>query len=573
MRKYLFLILCICSSIAYSRPIDVKQAKERAESFFDGLGKKHSQLVELQIPNSEKKRNGAKKDIKNLSCAYIFNNIEEPGFVIMGADDVLPEILGYSTSSTFNVDEMPDELIRYLESLDGYVAKCSSENFTPAKSHRNAPYKVIEPLITSSWGQREPYNTLCPENCPVGCVSTAASQIMYYWKWPLQGRGSNSYQYGGSLATKLEVNFEDSFYDWANMSDVASISSSTETKNAVAKLSYDCGVAVNMIYSPEGSGSYDEDIKSALVNHFRYKASTIDIKRRACYAEQADWDALIYQELIEGRPVLMSASSLVGSGSDAAGHMFVLDGIDSNGLVHMNWGWDGSANGYYAISLPNPNGFQFSLSQAVIVGIHPDYEGNDADVKQLRLYIKSNGGISTAWKSRKLDTSLAINVTSIYNHSSKPSFYRIGLGLFDMDGNLCQIIGSNVDEPEFMEAWSGHSILAINAIVKSEWNLPEGEYMTRVVSQQKGFDTWELPDIEAGSTSMNILPTYISDGKVYFKDAPAGIEETTASVHVTSKFYTMNGVELRGFSHKQGVIIKKDIYADGTMSSSKFIMK
>jgi hypothetical protein len=55
--------------------------------------------------------------------------------------------------------------------------------------------------VTSFWHQDSPYNDNCPlltppdERAKVGCVATALSQILYYWKWPWSGTGSHSVLY------------------------------------------------------------------------------------------------------------------------------------------------------------------------------------------------------------------------------------------------------------------------------------------------------------------------------------------------------------------------------------------
>ncbi len=62
--------------------------------------------------------------------------------------------------------------------------------------------KAIEPLLTCTWDQLYPYNYYCPVRTTqpnssgkalVGCVATAMSQIMLYWRYPHQGTGSHSY--------------------------------------------------------------------------------------------------------------------------------------------------------------------------------------------------------------------------------------------------------------------------------------------------------------------------------------------------------------------------------------------
>ena len=38
----------------------------------------------------------------------------------------------------------------------------------------------------------------------------------------------------------------------------------------------------------------------------------------------------------------------------SSAHAFVCDGYDGEGLFHFNWGWDGKADGYFAIDFLNP---------------------------------------------------------------------------------------------------------------------------------------------------------------------------------------------------------------------------
>ena len=114
------------------------------------------------------------------------------------------------------------------------------------------------PLLTTAWGQGYPYNQQCPHwsnGTPtyVGCVATAASQIMRYWGYPANGQGSISYSwynaspFNNGLVT-LSQNFANSTYDWANMPSSVSTASTTEQKNAVSKLCADVGYAFQMDY-------------------------------------------------------------------------------------------------------------------------------------------------------------------------------------------------------------------------------------------------------------------------------------------------------------------------------------
>lgn len=63
------------------------------------------------------------------------------------------------------------------------------------------------------------------------------------------------------------------------------------------------------------------------------------------YNPVAYWNFLA-QELIARRPIYYS-----GSAMNLEGHAFVLDGLDANGLFHVNWGYYGSYDGYFRLDV------------------------------------------------------------------------------------------------------------------------------------------------------------------------------------------------------------------------------
>ena len=62
----------------------------------------------------------------------------------------------------------------------------------------------------------------------------------------------------------------------------------------------------------------------------------------------AEWTQILDNELAAGRPVFYSGSSTDG------GHQFICDGSDGQGLYHINWGWGGYQNGYFDVTILNP---------------------------------------------------------------------------------------------------------------------------------------------------------------------------------------------------------------------------
>jgi hypothetical protein len=209
---------------------------------------------------------------------------------------------------------------------------------------------IYGPLLTSSWDQGHPYNLKCPwgdgARTVVGCVATAAAQILAYHKWPPEGTGTHSYYWSGDNSCDgstsgaiLTADYTDP-YDWENILDHYGSSSTYEQQQAVAELCYEVGVAFNMDYGACGSGAYTADAQNVFPDHFRYY-DHIEKHDRTDYALSA-WSEMIRDEIQSNRPIQYRISS----------HSIVCDGwrvVDPLLQVHMNYGWDDGHNAWYTI--------------------------------------------------------------------------------------------------------------------------------------------------------------------------------------------------------------------------------
>ena len=244
---------------------------------------------------------------------------------------------------------------------------------------------AVAPLLTSTWGQRAPYNFMCPlktptpwggylpdeQHCRVGCVAVAMGQIMRYHRWPVRGEGSNSVSYPvfSTSANTFRVDFAEATYNWDNIIDDYS-GDYTETEGrAVAQLLYHCAVASNMLFEKTFSFSTNFTAGDALVKYFHYDSENMQTKMRSDYSRD-EWLEMVREELSQGRPIFYEAVSISLSEGIYA-HSFVIDGYNEEGLVHVNWGWYGHEDGYYDIDLLDPPGYQFNFYQDMIVGIQP----------------------------------------------------------------------------------------------------------------------------------------------------------------------------------------------------------
>lgn len=322
----------------------------------------------------------------NKPAFYVFNRGQE-GFVIVSADDKTRDILAYSEEEPFP-EQVPDNVQFLLNYIAERVTMASqSSESVPV----TASYTPVVPLLNGiEWDQDAPYWNMCPtdvdgKKCYTGCAATAAAQIMRYWNWPVQGKGSHSYyskQDGEkTVAEQLSANFGVTFYDWANMPKKTSGYTTAVQTNAVATLMYHIGVSVDMTYSGDGSGAFIDDMADALVKYFGYKNTLEYVQTYNYYTGRQEETASttakrMREDLDKGHPVFVG-------GYDAdltSGHAFVFEGYNANGLFYVNWGWSGRCNGYYAIDnlVPEERGIGagdagvYSYFLDYIIGIEPD---------------------------------------------------------------------------------------------------------------------------------------------------------------------------------------------------------
>ena len=375
-RLFVFLLTTLLMGGLHAKPVGIQTAKSLGIKFMNVNTEIRSTTADLVYT--------AYTD-NDEACFYVFE-MQPKGFVIVSADDRAKPILGYSTESGFSAEDIADGLESFFnnyragfsqmmaaneersaEAVHDWERLASTGMVNDAKITREVPK-----LLTSIWNQSALYNDLCPVDdlgpnghVYAGCVATAMSQIMYYWKWPQTGAGANSYTcypYG-----YLWIDFDVANYRFDLMPDYLDWTSSPEEVHAVALLQYHAGVSVSMDYSPEGSGAYSGTVIGALQDNFRYDGLSMTFENKYLYTN-AEWEDMLRENLDRGMPLYYSASGPDG------GHAFVCDGYDDNNMFHFNWGWQGLDNGYYAINGFYLSQYSFPDYHAALFGICPNEE-------------------------------------------------------------------------------------------------------------------------------------------------------------------------------------------------------
>jgi len=357
--------LLLASATAFAGSVSVQQAKTFGEKFVKA---NFSKTIQLEWVYTSVTMNG------NPSF-HVFNGSPD-GFVIVSACSLTSPILGYSETGTFHVESIPDGLTYFFDgygqSVDYAEEHLHEADFEIAREWENlerygqtqvTKTDVVLPMIATHWDQGCYYNASCPKddygpcgNAYAGCVATSMAQVMKYWNYPEHGTGTHTYNcppYGDLFA-----DFGAATYHWEEMPE-----SLSENNLDVSTLIYHCGVSVNMFYNAYGSGALHQSISPALTAYFGYAPST-NLQRDNFTYDQ--WVDKIHEALDAGTPILYGASSEAGSG-----HAFILDGYDTNGLIHINWCWGGQLDGYFSVDNFHTGSQQWTLVQKMVADARP----------------------------------------------------------------------------------------------------------------------------------------------------------------------------------------------------------
>lgn len=389
---------------------------------------KQNAVLFLQSQTSTSKSPRLKTSGSNLHLAhtaktggkvhfYVFNN-DQGGFIIAGGDEVAEEILAYSDEGSFDIDNIPDNFRWWLNQYEEQIEFAINNPTTGTVIPKNETKKTnIEPLVQTKWDQLSPYNKLCPKigtrATYTGCVATAMSQVMKTHEWPKVGTGSHSY-YDDESKLNLETNFYEHYYDWDNMPFIYDSRSTGQQDTAVAQLMYDCGVAVEMMYSTTGSGAFTEYVPYAFTTYFGYDKGVHHLYRD--YYSDEQWADIIYNELAEGHPVMYGGCTV-----NDEGHSFICDGYRAtDNAFHFNWGWSGSYNNYCKLSAIKSGSDVWKYYQDVVVGIQKPVAGSKPFIN---LIIYDDCSLNYTTKESDGYTTYNINFgTYTYDHFSYKGF-------------------------------------------------------------------------------------------------------------------------------------------------------
>lgn len=523
--------LTLFQVLAWAGPRSFQQAQAIAErqAALQGII-----MDQQQVSKARKQyQQNSSGSTETATSYFVFDNGADKGFTIVSGDDELPEIVGYSAHGNSENLMKTEGCAAFLKAYQKFVAaftqgdakarKILAEQRALKTDGRYQQSKIAPLLGDIAWDQLTPYNKLCPKYkgsklSATGCVATAMAQVMMYYQYPKELKATIPAYTTTTNKLKIKAISKGKKYDWDNMLPTYTQGKYNTTQaNAVAKLMFHCGAAVQMDYG-ESSGAWvlPEDMST----YFGYDADLLQEVYRSFYT-LAEWKEILDRELEAKRPILYG-----GAASDESGHQFVCDGSDGEGLYHINWGWSGYSDGYFDITLLDPavrgtgagtsaNGYNRNCS--VIIGIAPDNGIKDEPlVKEHSLYADTYEDYRkctiTKGKRKNASEKFSLMVTPVFSNPTYNKFEGlVALGIRKDDGSYTPITQSFKLKFNAMDPEEGYELDFIN--FNLNYAFPVGATVLYEIYSTDNGKNWDVCtymenvvpfELEATSTSLTL---------------------------------------------------------------------
>ena len=518
----LVLLLALGYSPLQAKRITQWQAQQQAYSFW---GK--------QMPQKAKAKSRAATTASRSDAYYVFNN-DAGGFVIIAGDDAVTPVLGYTSTGSFDAENLPDGLKDLLKSYERQIAALG-DSYQANQTATRAAFTGEKLLNTAKWNQYPPFNKYTPNNYVTGCVATAGAIVMKHHGSPAKGTGSHSYTWNGK---PLTANF-DHDYDWANMP--AEYDGTNDAAfDGVARLMSDLGVAVEMKYAADGSGSYIGDLVTALQKYYGYSKLSHLMAIEDVGAEA--WNGRLREEIDANRPVLYAASDANTGG----GHAFVIDGYKDESFS-VNWGWGGYCDGFYKIGALNPEsegkptGDKYNADQSAVFGLQPS-DGKEV-ISNLG-FIKVDGYLETMNMNVtdvKAGKNMNLYLLPLQSQGENPFTGEVAIALKNAKGETRKVFGATA----IKDLSPGYYKPLITLEGSCPVDAQEGDYLA-IVSKEDGTDEYveifgpDMAEVHLPATGFQPrtfeVKTELGEGAQFI--------EASRSYNWVSRFY--NGKPLQG---------------------------
>ncbi len=331
---------------------------------------------------------------ETLVLVYVFELLPQ-GYIVVSSNTKLSPIPAYSFESGFG-DFSPSNTLydMLINNLNGQMLMAeNSENRLTKKNETSwiqlIDSKTVQPKVDfqqwpstgngwlkTNWTQTAPYSNFCPidpvttQRSYTGCPATAMSQILNFHGAINGTRFNNNDDYYHNYSGR-QFNIDDDYalHGFPSFQDLNYYLDTLQahwdfdvplTNNDKAALNFACGVAAKQVFSSEGSGTYS--VSQAHDAYIRFGCNTALLL-------QANDSTLISHLMQNMKDTLPAHLAIVDAGW-TTGHNVVVDGYNTDGYFHVNFGWGGSSNGWYL--MPQELPMNLTSFEGVVVDIMKD---------------------------------------------------------------------------------------------------------------------------------------------------------------------------------------------------------
>lgn len=377
------VLLMLLHALAFSQPIDHISAARVAETFLT------SRASEFQIHEIKS------LDDNNEPLAYLAE-LAPAGFILISNSVLLNPVLAYSFESNWNIggeEEIifhtlikadlkcrlfyPDVSISNLQKvnqkwdafLSGEISRDRFEQWPPEGTTTTGGW------IEANWTQNAPYNNMCPidpnthQRGLAGCPAVAMAMIVNCLKEINGTRLNDADDYYHSFGANNNYWIDDDWqdhgfpcFDSLNLY-LDSIEYNFQQQKPLnptekAALTFACGTALKQVYSSSISGTYGMTQAGAAYQRFGFEESRLVLSPGTTENEN----------LAENMKQAVPAHLGLVDPDHTVGHNVVVDGYNTDEFFHLNFGWGGSANGWYTMP-PSSAPYNLTVIEGIVLDI------------------------------------------------------------------------------------------------------------------------------------------------------------------------------------------------------------
>jgi len=457
---FICLILLLAAQVN-AKPVDKEKAMKAAKTFLkieqmrevkkgEKLAKTGGKILrDIEKRNPE---NAIPITGRNGEVFAWVTELKPEGYIVTSADDRINPIIAYSFTGKFPFEASKDNVLLYLvqwdmearqkalnkkpEQLVSLVtennkkwADYSSDGIATMESMALAEASGTQtqwpdPIgygsdgwIKTEWDQgyytdlnnyfqQSHYNDKCPQvpdkpdyRCQVGCVATALSQIINYWKFPsfVYFTSEDEYISKGDIGniSVFEDAIDNGFPSLSELNTHLSAIDYNGDTDEEAYLCFGAGVKLQMDYGFHESGTPTAKAANAFLNGFSYGSAKKDSKILLWTRKRNT----VIENIKKGWPCQAGISYNLFWNN----HSIIIDGYRDDGYFHINLGWHGTANTWYDLPSFEAEDYEFNLVHTVVYDISPyfgwhQYGGNQENSFRTIYSAPSEEPIREKWK-------------------------------------------------------------------------------------------------------------------------------------------------------------------------------